>query len=64
MNVKHELNRIIQFINGCINKDQIVMIPASGGIDLDAIVRPCVKAIGNNRERFFIVLQNSIEKNL
>ena len=62
MNIKNELDRVILFINDYVDKDEIVMIPVSGGIDSDVVARLCVKALGKEHVRLFLIQQDDMEE--
>ena len=62
MNIKNELDRVILFINDYVDKDEIVMIPVSGGIDSDVVARICVKALGKEHVRLFLIQQDDMEE--
>lgn len=61
MNVKDELEKIVEFISGYAENDEEVVVPVSGGIDSDVVARLCVRALGSKKVRLFIVVQSDME---
>lgn len=62
MNIKNELNRIIHFINNYVDENETVMVPVSGGVDSDVVARLCVKALGKEHVRLFLIRQSDMEE--
>lgn len=62
VNVDIEILKIVNFIKGYVEDDEIVVIPISGGIDSDVTARLCHKALGKERVKLFIVEENELEK--
>lgn len=61
MNVKDELSKITEFISEYVENDETVVVPVSGGIDSDVVARLCVRSLGKERVRLFIVVQSDME---
>lgn len=62
MNIKNVLNRIIHFINNYVDENETVMVPVSGGVDSDVVARLCVKALGKEHVRLFLIRQSDMEE--
>lgn len=61
MNVDREILKIVNFIEGYVQEDEVVVIPISGGIDSDVTARLCCKALGKERIKLFII-KDDLEK--
>ena len=61
MDTKKELLRIGEFIGNCVDSDDVVVIPVSGGLDSDVVARICAQVLGKDRVRLFIVVQSDME---
>lgn len=61
MDTKKELLRIGEFIENCVDSDDVVVIPVSGGLDSDVVARICAQVLGKDRVRLFIVVQSDME---
>ncbi|MCT4688879.1 NAD(+) synthase [Vallitalea sp.] len=60
--MKKEIKRIQHFIQDYIRDDEKVAIAISGGLDSDVVARLCVKALGKDRVKLFMALQDNMEE--
>lgn len=60
-NPEREIERIVDFIQNYVQKDENIVVPVSGGLDSDIVARLCCKSVGKNRVRLFIVIQSEME---
>jgi len=60
--INFEINRIIHFIKDNFNSKQKAIIPVSGGLDSDVVARLVYKALGKERIKLYIVIQDDMEK--
>ncbi|MCI8682979.1 MAG: NAD(+) synthase [Lachnospiraceae bacterium] len=60
--MKDKITEIINFINDYVNEDEKIVVAVSGGLDSDVVARLCVKAVGNNRVKIFMVLQDDMDE--
>ena len=60
--IEMEKERIINFIRDNASSAEKVVIPVSGGLDSDVVVRLCALALGRERIRLFIVKQEGMEE--
>ncbi len=62
INLQQELAKMKQFIRDYVYEDETVVVPVSGGLDSDVVARLCCAALGNERVKLFIVIQNEMEE--
>lgn len=62
MDTKKELLKIEGFIKNYVDSDDVVVVPVSGGLDSDVVARICVRVLGRERVRLFIVVQSDMEE--
>lgn len=60
--MKQEIERITRFIQDYTEAEDRVVVPVSGGLDSDLTARLCVRALGADRVKLFIVMQSSMEE--
>ncbi|MCA9734089.1 MAG: NAD(+) synthase [Deferribacteres bacterium] len=59
--INHEIDRITAFIGEQLSGGYKAVIGISGGLDSDLVARLVIKAIGDNRVKFFTVIQKDME---
>lgn len=60
--MKDRITEIINFINDYVKADEKIVVAVSGGLDSDVVARLCVKAVGNDRVKIFMVLQDDMDE--
>jgi len=60
--IDFEINRIVNFIKESFDSEQKAIIPVSGGLDSDVVARLVYKALGKERVKLYIVIQDNMEK--
>lgn len=59
--INREIERIQAFICNFVLDQEKVVVPVSGGLDSDVVVRLCCRSLGRNRVKAFIVIQSDME---
>lgn len=59
--IKKEIERIRDFICNFVLDGEKVVVPVSGGLDSDVVVRLCCRSLGSSRVKAFIVIQSDME---
>lgn len=60
--MEKEIERIIAFICDYVRENEKVVVAVSGGLDSDVVARLCVKALGKERVKLFMVLQDDMDE--
>ncbi len=60
--IDFEINRIVNFIKDNFDNKQKAIIAVSGGLDSDIVTRLVYKALGKERIKLYIVIQDDMEK--
>lgn len=61
--IKYEIERIITFISEQLSSNEKAVIGVSGGLDSDVVARLTAKAIGGDRLKLFVVIQQDMDPN-
>ena len=59
--LENDIERMLSFICENVKEQEKTVIGVSGGLDSDVVARLSVKALGNQRVKLFIVLQDEME---
>ncbi|WOO36845.1 NAD(+) synthase [Anaerocolumna sp. AGMB13020] len=57
-----EIKKIVSFICDYMKENEKVVVAVSGGLDSDVVARLCVKALGKEKVKLFMVLQDDMDE--